>query len=150
MKKKRYWITVLKKTIFRWSDDNIAFISASLAYYTMFSLAPLIIICLSLAGLFFGQEAVQNQLLNQIYHTIGSGSAYQIKTMIAKAMTPQTSIINQIIGVIILIFAASGAFDALQTGLNSVWNVKQKSDRGIKKIIKSRLLSFKILTYLFN
>jgi len=108
----------------------------------MFSLVPLIVICIAVAGLFFGKEAVQGELIKQIYHTLGSDSARQIKSMITKAMNKETSIVNQIIGAIVLIFGASGVFDALQKGLNAIWHVKPKSDRGLMEIIKDRFLSF--------
>lgn len=134
--------SLMKQTLKSWSDDNIMFVSAALAYYTTFSLAPLIVISIAIAGFFFGKEAVQSELLAQISATLGAASESQIKVMIAKAMSPATSILTQIIGVIVLIFGASGVFGALQTGLNIVWQVKLKSDRGIVKTIKDRFLSF--------
>lgn len=140
--KKRLWVTLLKKTFTGWSEDDITFMSAALAYYTTFSLAPLIVICIYIAGLFFGKEMVANIFVEQINNAIGSGSADQVRTMIIKFMNPETSIINQIIGIIVLIFGASGVFGALQTGLNAVWHVKLRSDRGIMGIIKDRFLSF--------
>jgi membrane protein len=134
--------SILKQTLKSWSDDNIMFVSAALAYYTTFSLAPLIVICIAVAGLFFGKEAVQSELLDQISATLGPASEQQIRTMITKAMNPTTSIVSQIIGVMALLFGASGVFGALQTGLNMVWHVKLRSDRGLMEMIKDRFLSF--------
>lgn len=118
------------------------FVSAALAYYTTFSLAPIIVICIAVAGLFLGKDVVQGELLNQISTTLGPAAEHQIKIMISKTMNPTTSILSQIIGVIVLIFGASGVFGALQTGLNMVWQVKLKSDRGLMGTIKDRFLSF--------
>lgn len=140
--KKSGWLDILKRTIKGVSEDDITFISAALAYYTTFSLVPVVVISIFVAGLVFGEETVKNELINQFHHTFGSGSAHQIKAMIAKTMDPEKNIINQIIAVIVLIFGASGVFGALQTGLNSIWHVKPKANRGIMGIFKDRFLSF--------
>lgn len=145
MKKKSHWLSVLKQTFKSWNDDDISFLSASLAYYTTFSLVPLIVICIYIAGLFFGKEAVTEELLNQFQNTFGPESVEQIKTMISKSTNPTKNIFSQVVGIIILILAASGVFGALQIGLNAVWHVKPSPDRGIIAFIKDRFLSFSMV-----
>jgi membrane protein len=140
--KKLSWLDILKKTFKGLGEDDITFTSAALAYYTTFSLVPVIVISIFVAGLVLGEETVKAELINQFYRTFGHGSANQISTMITKTMNPKSSVLNQIIAVGVLFFTASGVFGALQTGLNSIWHVKPKSNRGMLALIKDRFLSF--------
>lgn len=137
---KHYWI-IAKKTFYAWSADGISHISASLAYYTIFSIAPLLVICISLTSFLFSNDVVEQHILEQIRNMLGSGSANQIKYMIAGASKPSTGIISSLIGVIVLLLAAGGFFGELQSGLNVIWGVKPKSNQGILGVIKSRFLS---------
>ncbi|RUR17412.1 YihY/virulence factor BrkB family protein [Legionella septentrionalis] len=135
-------VNLLKETIQSWKDDRVSSLAAALAYYTIFSMAPLLIVCTAIAGFFFGKDAVQAQILDQVAHIFGSDGAKQIESMMISATNPARGMFAQITGIVVLLFGASGAFGELQTGLNSIWRVKPKPGRGIMGIIKDRFLSF--------
>ncbi|QMT61638.1 YihY/virulence factor BrkB family protein [Legionella sp. PC997] len=130
----------VKKLMDSWSTDNVAGLAASLSYYTIFSITPLLIIAIAIAGLVFNAQVIQHNILEQIGNTFGNDPAEQIETMITQ-VKPSTHIISNIISALILLFGASGFFGALQTGLNAVWGVTAKPS-GILGIIKNRFLSF--------
>lgn len=133
---------ILKTTFKEWTEDKAPRLGAALAYYTIFSLAPLLIIAIAIAGLAFGEQAAQHQLQEQIRGMVGSQGAEAIQTMIAKASRPSSGIVATIIGLVTLVLGASGVFSQLQDALNTIWEVKPKEGRGIKGIIKDRVLSF--------
>jgi membrane protein len=125
-----------------WSEDRAARLAASLAYYTIFSLAPLLIIAIAIAGLAFGREATQGQIVNQIGGLVGSEGAKGIQALIENASKPSSGVIATTFGIIVLLIASSGFFGQLQDGLNTIWEVKPRPGRGILGIIKDRFLSF--------
>ena len=133
---------LLKETYNEWSEDKAARLAAALAYYTVFSLAPLLIIAIAVAGLVFGQEAARGQLDNQIQSLVGQQSAELIQTMVESASKPKSGIIATVIAIVTILFGASGLFGQLQDALNTIWEVEPKPDRGILGLIKDRFLSF--------
>jgi membrane protein len=134
---------LLKNAAGEWLEDDAPTLGAALAYYTVFSLAPLLIISISIAGWFFGQEAAQGQIFEQLRGLIGESSAQAMQDMVQSAQrTPKTGIAATIIGVVTLLFGASGVFGQLQTSLNRIWGVEPKPGRGILGIIQDRILSF--------
>lgn len=139
-----YWV-LLKKIISFWSIDNISQLSAALAYYTIFSITPLILICTTLIGFVLGKENVKSQVLNQIRNVIGKDSANQVNSMIEMASHVSTNTSAAIIGIIVLFLGLMGFFWELQTSINKVWGVKAKEGLGIYHFIKHRLLSFILL-----
>lgn len=141
MRKHFYW-DVLKGTMTGWSQDNLARLSAALAYYTVFSLAPILIICIAIAGMVFGSDVAHQNIITQLNNTFGTSTATQIQTMIAGASKPTTNIIATIIGIIVLLFGAAGVFGELQNGLNAIWGVKTNPNHSWYSLIKDRFLSF--------
>ncbi|MBA2657193.1 MAG: YihY/virulence factor BrkB family protein [Tatlockia sp.] len=139
-----FW-TLCKETVAGWSKDKISALSAGLAYYTIFSLGPLLIISIVIAGFVFGREAVQGQLLEQVSRTFGEGSAFQIKEILLHSFNPTKNFILQAIAVVVMLFGASGVFGALQAGLNTIWGVEQKSGKGFWRLIKDRFLSISMV-----
>lgn len=133
---------LLKATYAEWNKDNVPRLGAALAYYTVFSLAPLLIIVIAIAGLAFGQEAAQGQIVDQIQGLVGRDGAEAIESMIEHARTKSTGIIATIIGVAMLLFGASGAFGQLQDALNTIWDVTPKPGRGVTGMVRDRLFSF--------
>lgn len=117
-------------------------LAASLAYYTIFSLAPLLVIAIAIAGLVFGDQAAQNAITGQIQAFIGHDSARVIQIMIRSAHKPTQGAVATIIGVITLLLGASGVFGEVQDALNTIWNVNPQAKSGIWRLIRSRLLSF--------
>jgi len=134
-------VEVFKAAFAEWSDDKASRLAAALAYYSAISLAPLLIVLLGIAGLFFGREAATGRIAAQVQGLVGEQSAQVIQDIIKNADKPTTSLISSIIGTVILLLGASGVFGALQDGLDTVWEVKPKPGRGVLGIIKDRFLS---------
>jgi membrane protein len=124
-----------------WREDNAATWAAALAYYTIFSLAPLLIIAITIVGFAYGQQAAQGQIISQLTNIIGYNSAQEVQSLIQSIYKSYSSIFSPVISIIILVFGATGVFSELQNGLNTIWKAKQDF-RGIKAIIKHRFLSF--------
>src|SRR6476660_5370687 len=122
---------ILKKTASDWMEHQAPTLGAALAYYTVFSLAPLLIIAIAIAGLVLGQEAAQGQIFDQLRGLLGEASG-----------KPATGVIAALIGVVTLLFGASGVFGQLQTSLNTIWGVQTKPGRGVLGIVQDRILSF--------
>jgi membrane protein len=133
---------MLKQTISEWSDDKAPRLSAALAYYTIFSIAPILVIAIAIISLAFGKEAAQGQLYQQIQEFVGQQSAQTIQTMIAHNQNQKTGIISAALGFAALIFGASGVFAELHDSLNTVWEVTPKKEAGFLKTVKARFLSF--------
>ena len=134
--------SLLKEAFTEWQKDKASILAAALAYYTVFSITPLLVIAISIAGAVFGQEAAQGEIVEQINQLVGQQGAEAIETALANADRPQVSSIASIISVVLLFVGASGVFAQLQQALNTVWNVKPKADEGIWGFIRKRLLSF--------
>ena len=137
--------TLLKKTMESFIDDEALKFSASLSYYTIFSISPLIIIVISVAGLVFGQDAVEGRVYYQIKSMIGSDAALQIQHIIATVQLQDKGVAGTIVGFCILFFGASGVFTEIQSSINYIWGVKAKPKKGILKFIINRLLSFSLI-----
>ncbi len=136
-------VPIVKETFNQWWTDNVPRLSAALAYYTVFSMAPLLVITIAVAGLVFGREAASGELFNQIGALMGQEGAKAIQSILQSANKPATGTLALIAGVATLVFGASGAFVALQDSLNTIWGVKPGSEQsGIFALLKSRLLSF--------
>jgi membrane protein len=133
---------LVKQTFREWNEDKATHLAAALAYYTVFSLAPILIIVIAIAGFFFGREAVQGQVMNQMNDLIGEKSAATIQMAIQSAYKPTSGIIATIIGIVMLLFGASGVFSQLQDSLNTIWGVEPKPGRSWWIIVKERFASF--------
>lgn len=140
---KNIW-SILKETVTEFANDNVTKLSASLAYYTVFSLGPLILVVISLTGLFFEDKAVKWQVYWQIKDLIGQQSADQIIGMIQKLQESNASTFG-IIGLAVLIFGATTIFADMQGSINYIWSVRAKPHRGWLKFLKNRLLSFSMV-----
>ncbi len=137
---------LLKATFSEWSEDKASRLAAALAYYTVFSLAPLLIIAIAVAGMVFGQEAARGEIVAQIESVVGQQGAEAIQTMIANAgQSTDGGIIATVIGLATLIFAATGAFAQLQDALNTVWEVSPETGSGVLGMIRTRFLSFTMI-----
>jgi membrane protein len=134
-----------KETFSDWSSDKAPRLAAALAYYTIFSIAPLLIVILAIAGLVFGQKAAQGQLTSQIQQLVGPASAQAIQEMLAHARHPTHSIVATVIGTITLVLGAGGVFGALQDALNTIWGVEPKPNAGFMRMVKDRFLSFSMV-----
>jgi len=125
-----------------WREHKASRMAAALAYYTVFSLAPILVISIAVAGLVFGQDAAEGRIVGQISGLIGQKSASALEAMIAAARKPSTGILATVLGVATLVFGATGVFGELQDSLNTIWGVKPKPGRGFIRMLKNRFISF--------
>jgi membrane protein len=126
-------------------DDNAFKLSASLSYYTIFALGPLLIIIISLAGIFFGKEAVQGRIYGQLTDLVGHESALQIQDIIVNIQSSHATTTGAIIGAAILFIGATGVFTEMQDSINYIWSVKAKPKKSWLKFLINRLLSFSLI-----
>jgi membrane protein len=136
-------VAILKTAASNWMEDHAPTLGAALAYYTIFSLAPLLIIAIGIAGLVFGREAAQGQIFDQLRSLLGDAGGKAMQDMVQNATAkPTTGLVATVIGVVTLLFGASGVFGQLQTSLNTIWGVQPKPGRGVLGILRDRFLSF--------
>lgn len=138
------------KAIVTWYADSAPRYGAALAYYTLFALAPVLLVVIGIAGLFFGDEAVRGQIVAQIADLIGRDGAQAIQAILQRASEPQEGIGATVLGAIGLILATTGAFLELQAALNKIWRVKVADTPGIdfKALLIRRLRSFGLVVFI--
>ena len=141
-KKLKTAFALLKETAADWMADNAPRLGASLAYYTVFSISPLMIIVLAIAGFWFGREAASKQLFNEISGLIGPGGLQAIQALLAHAQRPNTGALATVIAFATLLVGSTGVFVELQDALNTIWGVKSKSSSSWFDFIWNRVLSF--------
>lgn len=134
--------SLLREAGKEWAEDNATRLSAALAFYTILSIAPLFVIAVAIAGAVFGHDAATGALTDQLRGLLGDAGAEVAKTTVEHADEPKSGTLATIIGVVTLLFGASGVFGELQGALNAIWNVKPKPDRGIWGKVRDRFLSF--------
>src|SRR5690606_31867334 len=134
-------ITMLKSTFTIFMDAKGLKFSASLAYYTVFSLAPLLVLTISLAALFFGQEAAEGKVSEEINGLVGANAAAQIQEIIKNVQLKEDNTWALIVGIGTLLLGATTVFGDMQHSINKIWEIKPKPKRGWVKMIKDRLLS---------
>ena len=138
-----FTLRLLWAAIKGWSSDNVPRLGASLAYYTLFAISPILIIAIAIAGSIFGAEAVRGEIVGQIDQLIGTEGAKAVQALLEGAHKDQSGTLAVIIGTLTLIVAASGAFLELQHALNTIFRVKTDPKKsGIKQLLKNRLRSF--------
>lgn len=143
-KLKKLW-QLIKGTFIEFDNDNAIKLSASLSYYTIFSLPPLLIVIISLTGIFLGEEAVRGEIFGQINGLVGNEAALQIQNIIRNAELSSNNIFAATIGILTLLIGASGVFGEIQSSINFIWGLKAKPKRGIIKFLKNRLMSFSMI-----
>lgn len=136
---------ILKNTFKGFSADKGLKLSASLSYYTLFSLAPLLLLVISLAGIIFGQEASEGRIFEEINGLIGNEAAAQVQQIIRNLQLSGKSTISAVVGAITLVIGATTVFGEIQDSINMIWRVKAKPRRGWLKLLKDRLLSGSII-----
>lgn len=138
------------KAIVSWYADRAPRYGAAIAYYTLFALAPVLLVVIGIAGIFFGDEAVRGQIVNQIASLIGRDGAVAIQAILQRASEPQEGIAATVLGAVGLILATTGAFLELQAALNKIWRVKAAKTQGInfKKLVMRRLRSFGLVVFI--
>jgi membrane protein len=132
---------LVRATYTKWDEDHAQTLGAALAFYTVFSMAPLLLLVIAIAGFVFGQEAAQGQIIGQIQDLVGVDSAKAIQSMIEEVRKPSAGIIATVLAIIMLLFGATGVFAQLQESLNTIWKVEEKPGEGMWKMIKNRFIS---------
>ena len=139
---KQIWVLIRKSTV-AWVDDYAPSMGAALAYYTLFALAPLLIIAIAVAGLVFGQEAARGEIVAQIQGLIGREGAIAVQGLLKSANEPAQGILATVISIITLVIGATTVFAELQSDLDRIWRVSAPAkENGIWALLRTRLLSF--------
>ncbi len=138
-------VSYIKQVAAEFTADNVFKYSASLAYYTVFSVAPLLVIIISLSGFLFGKDAIEGQIYGQLNHLIGSVAAIQIQDTIKNIHLTGNSFFASILSIIILLIGATSIFGEIQDSLNKIWGLRVKTKRIWWKLILNRLLSFSLI-----
>ncbi len=133
---------IFKRALAGWWNDNVPRLGASLAYYTLFALAPILIVAITIAGLVFGADAVQRQVTTEIGGLVGEEGGRAVRAMLQGAYQRGGNGVATAIGLITFFIGSTGAFLELQTALNAIWRVKPRPNAGIKDMLLQRLLSF--------
>lgn len=136
---------VIKKTVKSFLDDNVMMLCGSLSYATIFSLAPFVVVLLSIITLFFGKEAIEGEVFGKLENYMGADAALQIQNLVKNASLSGKSTIAAIIGGATLLFGATAVFSQIQNSLNTIWGIKPKPKKGWLKMIINRLLSFSLI-----
>ncbi|MBK5256306.1 MAG: YihY/virulence factor BrkB family protein [Vicinamibacteria bacterium] len=137
---------LIDKSVNAWVDDYAPSMGAAIAYYTLFSLAPLLILLVALAGMFFGREAAQGEIMAQLQGRIGPEAASAVQNVLKSLNGPAQSLIASAVGLVTLLFGATSVFGELQSALNRIWRVPEPaSSSGLMYLVRSRLLSFAML-----
>ncbi len=136
---------VLKEAFSRFGEDKIAKFSGSLAYSTVFSIAPLLIVIISLFGIFLGREAVEGKVYYQLNSFFGSDTAGQLEDIIKKASLSGKSRLAAIVGGIVLLIGSTAIFSEIQDSINTIWGVKPKPKKGWLKFLQNRFMSFSVI-----
>lgn len=147
--KARELVNLVTETIKEWQEDQAARLAAAMAYYTTFSLAPLLVVVIAIAGLAGGRDAAQSLVMDQVEDLVGREGREFVVSMIENASSSPAGVTASIIGTVTLLVAALGAFNELQNALNRIWDVETIPIKGwgkrVKDFIFKRLLSFSLL-----
>jgi len=135
---------LFKQTFSEWLEDKAPQLGAALAYYTVFSLAPLVLVLLAIVGLIFRNDpgGAWNKITEQMSYFLDKSAVEVVQNIAQKAAQPNKSLLATIIGILLALFGASGVFGQLQDALNTIWGVKAKPGGGIWAFLRSRFLSF--------
>ncbi len=139
---------MLKNSISGFGDHKVTKMSGSLAYYTVFSMAPLLVVIISLCAIFLGQEAAQGTIYQQLAGFMGKETALQLQDIVEKAAIGDKGTIAFIIGAATLLIGATTVFADIQDSINTIWGLKPKPKRGWLKFLQNRFLSFSVIVSL--
>lgn len=145
MKKRVSIWTLIKETYQQWSNDKASRLAASLSFYTMLSISPLLVLAVAVAGFVFGTSMAQQQLIDQIRNLAGEQGAQAAQTMLENAAQPDVASVAGLIGLATLLWGASNVFNQLHESMNMIWNVERKPGLGIVANVLSRVLSFSLV-----
>ena len=145
MDKIKFTFSLVKDSFTEFLNDNGLKLSAALSYYTIFSLAPLLLVIISIVSIVYGKEAFQGELFGQISGLVGKDAAAQLLELIKNAAISNKSGVASVIGVVTLMIGATGVFAEIQDSINYIWSIKSKPKKSWLEYLKNRLLSFSII-----
>ncbi|MCE7073352.1 YihY/virulence factor BrkB family protein [Dyadobacter sp. CY327] len=143
--KPKFFLSLFKDSFSEFMEDNCLKLSAALSYYTIFSLAPMLLVIISIVSIVFGKEAFQGELFGQISGLVGKEAALQLQELIKNAELSNKSGLAATIGIVTLLIGATGVFAEIQDSINYIWSIKSKPKKGWLQYLKNRLLSFSII-----
>ena len=135
-------LKMFRRALVAWWNDNIPRLGASLAYYTLFAIAPVLLVAIAVAGMVFGVEAVRGELVGQLQGLVGHDGAVAVQGLLEGASRHRAGALATLLGAITFVLAATGAFLELQAALNAIWCVKPKSNANVKSFLIARIRSF--------
>jgi len=139
---KKLWL-LIKTTVTSWSDDYAPSMGAALAFYTLFSIAPLLLIVLSIIGFIFGEEAARGEIVGQLQNLMGEQGAMAVQALLQNVNKPTEGMFATIVGIVLLLIGATSVFGELQNALDRIWRAPERAQTsGLWNLIHMRLLSF--------
>jgi membrane protein len=139
---------LLRDSFKKFSNDNVVKLSAALAYYTVFSLAPMLIVIIGIGSIFYGREAMEGQIFDQIKNIVGAETAQQIQEILRKSALKSNNFFAAAIGLITLLAGAGGMFGEIQDSINMIWGLKADPKKGFMNIVVNRITSFSMVLVL--
>ena len=136
------YLSLAKETVRAWSNDYAPSMGAALSYYTLFSIAPLLLIAISVAGLLFGAEAARGEIFDQLQGLMGAEGAQAVERLLQNVDRPRQGVIATVTGVGVLLLGAATVFNELQNDLDRIWRVPEEKSSGLWNLLRTRLLSF--------
>ena len=135
-----------RKAVMAWMDDFAPSMGAAIAYYTVFSIAPLLVIVIAVAGALFGREAVQGEIVGQLQGLIGQDAAVAVQALVRAASEPTRGLVAGLISGVVLLVGATTVFAELQSALDRIWHVPQRAKpSGLWAVLRARVLSFGLI-----
>lgn len=138
----RTGISLLKQTYAKWSEHQAPRLGASVAFYSLLSFAPLLVLIAAIVALVFDRTAAQNAMIDQARQMIGDRGADTVKSLLLNAQKPSSGVLASVIAFLTLLFGASGVFGELRDALNTIWDAQPKDESGWRGMIKQKLFSF--------
>jgi len=139
------WASLCEAAVYSWLDDRAPTMGAAIAYYMVFSLAPMLVMVIAIAGLAFGQKAAEGALFDGLADLVGPESAGAVQAMLRSASSTRTGILATVVGFGTLIIGATAVFSELQSALNVIWKAPASGGLGVSHLLKSRLLGLSVV-----
>ena len=139
------WVSLCETAVYSWLDDRAPTMGAAIAYYMVFSLAPMLVMVIAIAGLAFGQKAAEGALFDGLADLVGPESAGAVQAMLRSASSTRTGILATVVGFGTLIIGATAVFSELQSALNVIWKAPASGGLGVSHLLKSRLLGLSVV-----
>lgn len=134
-----------KAAVDAWIDDRAPSMGAALAYYTLFSIAPLLLIVISVAGIWFGPDAARGEIFGQLQGLVGTAGAAAIQELLESVNRPAGGVAGTVIGLVLMLVGATTVFAELQDALDRIWRAPKRTGSGLWLLLRTRLLSFGLI-----